>query len=243
MDSSHFGRYDSSNGGDWKEIFAKMARAQMEVYEAEKARKTVEMEAEVEYTVVSEAISAWEAEDAQPERRKRQRLDLTRPASFAETLYGQMILHPDVNNPRKKMGKEFRRKFRLPFPLFQHLVALCREHGIFGQIKMSKIPIEAKVLIGLRVLGSGAHTSILADCTSLFVGQSTIASIVHEFVAGVTEHLFPIYVRFPTGEELKPLMEVYSRLGLPGACGSIDCTHIRWTLCPKKFTHACTGIP
>jgi len=48
MDSSHFSRYDSSSGGDWKEIFAKMARAQMEVYEAEKARKSVKIEAEVE---------------------------------------------------------------------------------------------------------------------------------------------------------------------------------------------------
>jgi hypothetical protein len=242
MDTSPLSSCDSSTGVGWTYTFQDHVNDEKYDREAAERRMDAASEADIEEEIIFDAIHQLEVRDRLNPPRRRQRLDVNRPKTFAETLYGQMIQHPDVNNPGKKMGKEFRRKFRLPFPLFQHLVALCREHNIFARKISSKIPIEGKVLIGLRMLGSGAHTSIIADCTSLFFGQSTVLNIFHEFVAGVTEHLFPIFVRFPTGDDLKEVMEVYSRLGLPGACGSIDCTHIRWTMCPKKLTHSCTGI-
>ncbi len=40
---------------------------------------------------------------------------------------------------------------------------------------------------------------------------------------------------------MKKVMEVYARLGLPGAMGSMDCTHVNWDMCPVKLAHLCTG--
>ena len=36
-------------------------------------------------------------------------------------------------------------------------------------------------------------------------------------------------------------MNVYYKMGFPGAVGSVDATHIRWHMCPVEFVHAATG--
>ena len=36
-------------------------------------------------------------------------------------------------------------------------------------------------------------------------------------------------------------MEVYRLLGFPGACGSMDATHVHWAACPKHLTNLCKG--
>ena len=36
-------------------------------------------------------------------------------------------------------------------------------------------------------------------------------------------------------------MDVYDKLGLTGAIGSIDCTHIKWDRCPKEDQNSYTG--
>jgi len=51
--------------------------------------------------------------------------------TFEETTWGKLIAHPDVRDPTTKLGKIFRRRFRLPFPLFEHLVQVCTDMDIF----------------------------------------------------------------------------------------------------------------
>jgi len=36
-------------------------------------------------------------------------------------------------------------------------------------------------------------------------------------------------------------MDVYARLGFPGAWGSMDATHVWWNQCPVSFSNLCTG--
>jgi Plant transposon protein len=43
------------------------------------------------------------------------------------------------------------------------------------------------------------------------------------------------------GVELEKVMNVYRKMGFPGAVGSVDATHIRWHMCPVEFVHAATG--
>ena len=37
------------------------------------------------------------------------------------------------------------------------------------------------------------------------------------------------------------VMEVYRQLGFPGACGSMDGTHVKWSACPKDLRNYCSG--
>lgn len=36
-------------------------------------------------------------------------------------------------------------------------------------------------------------------------------------------------------------MKIYNKLGLPGAVGSMDCTHISWEKCPNNISNICYG--
>ena len=62
-------------------------------------------------------------------KKKRRRIENT--IDFWETQWGQLISHPNKNNPRAKEGKTFRRRFRLPFPVFQFLLKQCKDYNVF----------------------------------------------------------------------------------------------------------------
>ena len=85
-------------------------------------------------------------ETDQPSCHKRRRTLVERAADFWETEWGKLLRHPDVDNILTRIGKRFRRRFRLPVQLFEHLVTICRMHNIFSSVYKSRIPIEAKVL-------------------------------------------------------------------------------------------------
>ena len=57
------------------------------------------------------------------------------------TGWGQMLRNETINDPNSFLGKKFRRRFRLPYALFQKVTALCIEKGIFKSKHRSPIPI------------------------------------------------------------------------------------------------------
>ena len=92
--------------------------------------------------------------DTEPPLTKKKRNRLKQSVgSFWETPWGMLISHPNVNNPRSKEGRMFRRRFRLPFPAFKLLLQLCKDYNIFDLKYETKPPIEAKLLGCLRILG------------------------------------------------------------------------------------------
>ena len=179
-----------------------------------------------------------DSQDKIPKRRRLATEDLT---NFWDTPWGKLIQHPDVRDPATKTGKIFRRRFRLPFPLFNHLVNLCQEHDIFETKRQSKIPIEAKVVACLRILARDHCADDIYELSHTVIGESTVYYIFKKFIHGVATKLFPIFVKFPTDEYLNRVLEVYSRLGLPGCVGIMDCTHIKWSMCPKGKRFHATG--
>ena len=55
--------------------------------------------------------------------------------------------------------------------------------------------------------------------------------------------LFSNVIKLPKeGDELSIVMNVYRKMGFPGAVGSVDATHIRWHMCPVEYVHAATDI-
>jgi hypothetical protein len=137
-----------------------------------------------------------------------------------------MLKEPELQDPTSKQAKKFRRRFRVTYSLFVYIVELCRDVNLFNtKTEKLSIPLEIKVLIGLRMLARGNCADDIEEMSG--VKESTIYKIFHTFIEKFCEHFYKKFVYFPTGEELIEVLALYSKIGLPGTCGSMDCTHLR----------------
>ena len=158
--------------------------------------------------------------------------------------WGRLLKDPEIHVENSYQWKQFQSQFRMPPPLFFEFLNLCKSKGILIMERESKIPYEIKILIALRIL---ARDNLMHD-VALFVnvGVPTVHSIFHRFIKDVTEKLFPLVVTMPEGKHLKDTLEMYEKLGFPGCCGSVDCTHIAWDRCPDEsynFMKGKEGFP
>jgi hypothetical protein len=59
---------------------------------------------------------------------------------YWQTEWGRLILDPSTMDPKSRNGLKFRRRFRVPFPLFHEvLVPICREKNIFDIKEPNKV--------------------------------------------------------------------------------------------------------
>ena len=172
---------------------------------------------------------------------KKRKRNITEP-NFWESQWGLLITNKNVRYPQSKEGKLFRRRFRLPYPLFQYLASLCKEFNIFDSIYTTRIPIEAKLLGCLRILGRDACADDITEITGNTLGESTMNYVFKKFIHGFQSKLYPLIVYPAKGEYLQEVMNTYAALGLPGAIGSMDCTHVKWVMCPKRKKFPCKGL-
>ncbi|KAJ1400483.1 hypothetical protein B484DRAFT_471178, partial [Ochromonadaceae sp. CCMP2298] len=119
-----------------------------------------------------------------------------------------MLKNPDLNDPKHWVHRNFVRRFRLPYQLFKQLVVECKEVNQFEQKRKGKIPLEFKILIGLRIL---ARDSCADDLDELLnIGGSTINQIFKQFVTGMATKLYDRRVHVPEGAELDKIVETYT---------------------------------
>jgi len=154
--------------------------------------------------------------------------------------WGVLITSDQIRIPGSYQDRLFRKRFRLPFLLFLEFVKEAKEFNIFEEKKAGKIPVEFKIMIGLRVLGREDSGDSVSE--NLNIGKSTVGPIFKQFVKGCVKYLYSKYVYVPEHEELDQIRLVYEKMGLPGCIGSMDCTHILWHRCPKVLRNNCTGI-
>ena len=170
----------------------------------------------------------------------RTRTTRRRSPNLWESGWGVLILSEAIKDPTSYEARMFRKRFRLPHPLFLKFVDECKKANIFEEAYSTKIAVEFKVLIGLRILGRDNCADDISEF--LNIGESTVYPIFKQFLAGCVKYLYPKYVYVPKEEELNEVRKVYEKLGLPGCIGSMDCTHILWHRCPKVIRNNCTGI-
>jgi len=172
--------------------------------------------------------------------RKRTRKSNPRVQDYWQTTWGKMVKDPDSCTPGTLMYKKFRNRFRMTCELFlHHFLPKLVEHNVFPAKYESRIPVEIKAMIGLRILGRGNCADDISEWSG--VGASTVHSIWHKFIRGVSKFMFPVYVTPPVGDHLQRVMDTYARLGFPGAVGSVDCTHVPWNKCPIELKNLCKG--
>ena len=108
------------------------------------------------------AAGAWflqVMQDEEEEIKEKQKFRNSYARSNYKMCYWYLMLqNPYIADPTTREGKQFRRRFAVPYEIFVHLVEKCKAwfdpatHDKYGR---ECIPIELKVLGSLRVLSKG----------------------------------------------------------------------------------------
>ena len=186
------------------------------------------------------AILRYEEKQRQSIGRIQTRLFMPRKYEGREnydySCWGRMVVNDRMKDPGdRKGGKLFRRRFRVPYPLFEQLVAMTRDAGWFSEkpncTGQAGAPLELKILAVLRVLGRGYCFDGVEELC--LISAENLRTFFRKFVSLFSRENFSKYCSHPQSpEEIERAMGVFTQLGLPGCIGSTDCVHIRWERCP-----------
>lgn len=154
---------------------------------------------------------------------------------YEMSCWGRMLVHPRTRDPTdRKGGVLFRRRFRVPFPLYERLVEMTRSNGWFSERNDAAgqkcAPLELKILGVLRVLGRGYCFDGIEELS--YISAEVNRVFFHTWCNKFAHKYFSKYCNPPeTPEEIEKTLAVYDRLGFPGCIGSTDCVHIKWERC------------
>jgi hypothetical protein len=157
------------------------------------------------------------------------------------TAWGRMLLDPLTRLGYTRQAKNFRRRFRIPLQLFNHIVERSREANLFGGThpEYDRMPIEFKILMALRILGRRNCADDIAEMSTGY--GSSINHFFRTFVEQFSKLFYSDYVHVPEGNDLQRTMDSYAELGIPGGVGSMNATHLPWDKCPVSLYHLCKG--
>ena len=163
------------------------------------------------------------------------------------------MLTEDIVKLRDKDSEEarlFRRRFRIPFALFETIVQWTKEWlGVKDEDILAaaadttgrKGPaIALKVLGVLRILGRGTCADGIKELSG--ISETAMLCFFHRFCRWAREEIYPKFVHPPkTLEEFNAAMGPYIALALNGCIGSTDAVHVHWGMCPSEFAVLFTG--
>ena len=139
-------------------------------------------------------------------------------------------------------GKEFRRRFRIPFGMFVDQLAELKLH--FGDEFPKRVdekhwyPVELLIMGSLLQIATGMKPFWLELCTGVDRQTQRLFSQKKYFKwmaqLSRTDITMPV-----THEEIEHVMGYYRLIGLPGCIGSIDCVHLFWNKCPAGLLNSC----
>ena len=174
---------------------------------------------------------------------------------YEDSAWARFLRRPDIKDPGTKDGKLFRRRFRVPYPVF---VDICRTlveraefkvDGTQGNSKVPSAPLALKVLAALRVLGRGECFDTCYELSNIH--SETLRRFFHRFTAFYASQ-YDNYIKKPrTPTEVQWVLSQwvlsqYERLGFPGDIGSVDCVHLHWARSPAmdvNYHAGKSGVP
>jgi Plant transposon protein len=157
---------------------------------------------------------------------------------YAETRWMRMLRdkQDDLLRASSKPATDFRKNFRVPYPIF---VRLCTEAEQHGWLRVAatdaagrlSIPLELKLLAVLYVLGSGVALRTVAELSE--ISESSVQRALHAFSSGFCATMYDEWIKPPaTPEHMKEILKHNAAVGFPGAVGSSDVTHVPWDKTP-----------
>ena len=129
-------------------------------------------------------------------------------------------------DPEHYNGKTFRRRFRVPFCIFEKMFAICQtaesfqndgslwfSRGEMDCCRKSTIPLSLLILGCLRILGRGMCMDGINKLTNISIEAHRV--FFHQFCYLFSNRLFEIYCKPPTTEkEIATIMGEYAMLGI-----------------------------
>ena len=120
--------------------------------------------------------------------------------NYQESNWAQMLQLGRCQDPSSKDGKLFRRRFRIPYPLFLEIVEVVRIKNWFPEVDCTgapSAPLELKILGVLRVLGRGMCFDGIQELTN--IDEETVRRFFHVFCERFAVEFFAVgslYERF-----------------------------------------------
>jgi hypothetical protein len=127
---------------------------------------------------------------------------------FTDTVWGRLITDESVKDANSQCGKLFRRRFRVPFPVFELLVRLTKENNLFDYSMEYKvlIPIELSVMGVLRMLGRGECLDTIEELSG--ISKSSMQRLFQTWTKNFVAEFKNQFIGIPTDEEMLKIMEV-----------------------------------
>jgi hypothetical protein len=72
-----------------------------------------------------------ESEEVVPNKKRRSGGTRGPHVDWNQSTWGKMLLDPKIRSVSTREGRLFRRRFRIPFPLFRRIVTMCHERDLF----------------------------------------------------------------------------------------------------------------
>jgi hypothetical protein len=117
------------------------------------------------------------------------------------------------------------------------LVPMCIEKNIFGTSRT--IPVEFKLLVALRMLGRGSCADDMEELSG--IAESSCQHIFRTWLVNFSLAFSKEYIKFPEGERLEQVNRMYTSMGFPNCCGSMDVCHVHLGMCREGMKTLCTG--
>jgi hypothetical protein len=96
-----------------------------------------------------------------------------------------------------------------------------------------------KCIAAIRILAYGLPANAVDEYVR--IGPSTAQEALKHFCRAVIDAFGGYYLRAPTEEDVRRLVEEGEQRGFPGMLGSIDCMHWTWRNCPSSWKGMFTG--
>ena len=190
------------------------------------------------YIVTQQAQALHDSEPLPRARKKRRVEEQPRlPRNYAASRWAVLLEDPSLADPSSRAAKEFRRSFRLPYPVYLDIVKLAREekwyHDQITNVCGQPMPsLELMILGVLRVLGGGYSFNNIREGNGAC--EASNRNFFHMFCRNMAKQ-YPKYVHPPTSpDEIFKTTEMYRKKGFPGCIASCDCVHIPWDKCPDQ---------
>ena len=195
--------------------------------------------------------SSSSSDDEETERRPRSMKARFSVQDRYESLFYTMYLDPErvqrdeLHDEDSYHGKKFRRRFRVPYSMFLDIVQdIKRANGLtdarVDSCNEETVKTNLLVLGSLRIVASGAVFDLVEEATN--VSEETHRVFFHTQFCVWGDRVSKEWIKMPTEEEeLRKIMYVYEKKGLPGCAGSIDCVHLIWDKCPAGLHSVCKG--
>ncbi len=171
--------------------------------------------------------------------------DRYRSLFYTKYLDPERVEQDELLNENSFHAKKFRRRFRVPYTMFLNIVKdIKRANGLSDTrtdcSSVESVKINLLVLGSLRIVASGGVFDLVEEATN--VSEETHRVFFHTQFCVWGDRISKDWIKLPTDEEeLRKIMYVYEKKGLPGCAGSIDCVHLIWDKCPAGLHSVCKG--